>query len=304
MTTRHALTAILVGCGGSPTVEPGAPTAPPSPVDAAMAACMAAMCPAGVDATGCAAEKCQVREPHFDLSLERVRYEDGALFVEVTPTLDVGGAGPIAAVREDPFYVGVTAVTPEGEELDLIVQTLIPGVAAGPVVFSADVEQAIDVVLVGLWDEKIEPCDSARSGCQQFGFVLDGPLASWPPGLYTDGTRQRLLTGEVPMRVVVPLGLDARAARPLRGAVAEAMASVAGPFGGTAKIEDAQGPPRAQAEIWYVADADAYAARLLASRLAGPFGQEPSIRHVGEALGTRFEVHLAPPPAPAAAPAP
>jgi len=101
--------------------------------------------------------------------------------------------------RDRPAYVGATVIRADGTEDDLAIQTLFPGDT--PQVFSmvTQVGPEVDRVVFGLWDHKVEPCADHRTGCAQFGFVLDGPLASWPDGLYTEGSRQRMLPKTLPL---------------------------------------------------------------------------------------------------------
>ncbi|MFT7518291.1 MAG: hypothetical protein ACI9MC_000422, partial [Kiritimatiellia bacterium] len=92
--------------------------------------------------------------------------------------------------------------TSTGEEIDLAVTTFFPGHFQDPFTLSAEVGPDVQDVLFGVWDRKIEPCDSDRSGCKEFGFLLDGSLATWPPTVYLDGTRQRIPKGELNLLMI------------------------------------------------------------------------------------------------------
>ena len=118
--------------------------------------------------------------------------------VEHTP----GGWGPLSVTRDEPVFVGVTLRTRQGEEIDLAIQTRFPGNLEEPFFISADVGQDAQDFILGLWDRKVEPCDSSRLGCQLFGFLLDGPLASWPPDFYEHLQWQRIPPSEMALRPV------------------------------------------------------------------------------------------------------
>ena len=129
-----------------------------------------------------------------------IRYDEASkmVFVEAEVHGELNGAAP----REREAYVGVTLAANDGEEFDLAIQTLFPSQLDQKLMFSAEVEKPIVDVLIGLWDHKVEPCDSDRPGCKTYGFLLDGSLASWPPNLYTDYKRQRILPAEVTVQWV------------------------------------------------------------------------------------------------------
>ena len=109
--------------------------------------------------------------------------------------------GPMAE-RTEPVHVGVTAITASGQEVDLLVQTLFQGSFEQSVLFSVELDEEPVQVLIGAWSEKIEPCSVERPGCEEFGFVLDKSLASFPAGLYTAGERQRLLPASYAVQFV------------------------------------------------------------------------------------------------------
>ena len=142
-------------------------------------------------------------DPAGDDGAEGAEGEDAALTVEPalirwnteTRTLGVQAqlAGPGVSTREEPVYVGVTVITTSGKVVDLLVHTLFPGALSEDLWFTVELSEDPEQVLIGAWSEKIEPCDVDRPGCKEFGFVLDGSLAAFPPGLYDEGMRQRML---------------------------------------------------------------------------------------------------------------
>jgi hypothetical protein len=227
-----------------------------------------------------------------DAGLRRIRFDEGTLFVELSPDFEEARVGGEPVPRAEPVYVGVTAVTPDGAEIDLIVQTLFPGALEQPVVFTAELDREVDHVLVGLWDQKIEPCEVDRYGCQAFGFVLDGNLATWPPRVYDTGQRQRLLAGEVPLRVVRGRELEPARAAALGAASREALAGVAGLFGAEVTLSEAEGVTLLESEVRYAHPRDAYAARVIAERLGVELGQIPRVRQLSTGLDVAFEVVL------------
>lgn len=102
-------------------------------------------------------------------------------------------AGTGLASRDQVVHVGVTVITTSDKEIDLLVHSLFPAALQESLLFSTELPEAPKHVLIGAWDQKVEPCAVDRPGCREFGFVLDGSLGSFPAGLYTKGARQRLL---------------------------------------------------------------------------------------------------------------
>ena len=191
--------ALLFACSGTdPSTSQHS-----TPVDEALTECMASQCVdlGGVDAEVCQAEKCAERSPEWGLDAQRVQFEGNTVFVEGRVTHKAGGYGSVDVPRTEPVFVGVTAVTSAGEEIDLAVQTRFQAELSEPFMFSAEVGPDVQDVLFGVWDRKVEPCDVDRHGCRAFGFVLDGSLASWPPGLYTEAVRQRIPPTTLPLQV-------------------------------------------------------------------------------------------------------
>lgn len=202
------LIALLVGCD-----EPAPPAAPPAtPIDLSgesesLQACVAQVCPdALTDAdalAACRAEPCAAREATWALSPDTVRYSDGILSVEVAVQHTPAGHGSVDVAQEDETWLGVTVLTEGGKDIDLAVQTVFPDRLDEPFLFTSEVGGDVKDIIFGLWGERIEPCDVARSGCQMFGFVLDESLAAWPPLTYTESPprRQRILTAPVTLQV-------------------------------------------------------------------------------------------------------
>lgn len=181
--------------------------------------------------------------------------ERGAISVEVR----LGGAG--LPERKDPVYVGVTVITEADEEVDLLVHTLFPGALDQVLQFSAEIPKAPKHVLIGAWSTKVEPCAVDRPGCKEFGFVLDGSLASFPARLYTEGMRQRFLPKDY--RVLV-MGDPARVSQP-----AGRFASI---FGASVAAEAIQSDPSATAGVWVEASDDLGFAYEVARALGGGNG--------------------------------
>jgi hypothetical protein len=129
--------------------------------------------------------------------------------------------------RKEPVHVGVTAVTEAGDEVDLLVHTLFPAAMGESVLFTTSLDSPPKHVLVGAWNERVEPCDSERPGCKEFGFVLDGSIASFPAKLYTEGMRQRMIPDGLAIHVK---GADPSAIETLANRYAK-------PFGATVTTE-------------------------------------------------------------------
>ena len=189
-----------------------------------------------------------------------------------------GRVGDTTIPREAPIFAGVTAVTPSGKEIDLLVHELYPGPEMSGVVFTAELDDRIDHVLVGLWDHKIAPCDVARSGCEEFGFVLDGSLATYPPRVYETGQRQRLLQQDLTVAIqwseAPPDDADA-----IRALVASAAEPVADVYGVGVDITASPGPKREAIEVRHRHPRDGYVAQRIADTLAAELGVTPRVRH-------------------------
>lgn len=164
-------------------------------------ACLDKHCKNLKDPEVCRKEKCSFTPQSWTLTAERIGYRDETLFVEAAVKHNPGTWGEFPSPRTAPVYVGVTAVTKNAQEIDLAVQTRFEDDLEAPFFLTAEVGPDVEYVIMGLWDHKIEPCDSDRMGCKEFGFLLDGSLATWPPKVYVDGRKQRIPTESFIFRV-------------------------------------------------------------------------------------------------------
>lgn len=208
----------------------------------------------------------------------RIRVAEGAVLVEAQVRHTHARVGETVIARDGDAYVGVTVITTDGRELDLAVQTLNQDALEQPFLFTADVDGEVQDVLIGVWDKKIEPCDVDRSGCRDFGFVLDGSLASWPPNLYTDGKRQRIPPAAVKL-TIEDGGADPGATRKLTDPVVAALAAELAPFG---SVATPAGPrlaaaPVAKSELRYGDPRDAVIAASVATRATLDVVADPAV---------------------------
>lgn len=150
----------------------------------------------------CRIERCAYEPESWVLKPTAIRHEGETFFVEASLAYSAGKYGSIPAPRPREAYVGVTVVPSQGDEIDLAVTTVFADKLDEPFTLSTDIVSDVRDVIFGVWDRKIEPCESERSGCREFGFLLDGPLATWPPTIYVDGTRQRLPPSELSVLVL------------------------------------------------------------------------------------------------------
>lgn len=118
-----------------------------------------------------------------------IRWQPDSHSIQVEARL----AGEGLKARTDVVHVGVTVITESDQEIDLLVTSVFPAMIGESLFFTSELPEAPKQVLIGAWDRKVEPCAVDRQGCREFGFVLDGSLGSFPPGLYDEGLRQRLL---------------------------------------------------------------------------------------------------------------
>jgi len=277
------LLALLAGCGGppEPPAEPTPPPPPPADEASATAICLERHCAIAEDDEACGAEHCVVRKEAWSLLPERIRYDGTAevFFVQAAVDHTPGGVGDVDVVRSSPVYVGVTLVTSAGEELDLAVDTRFEDRLEAPFILSAEVGPDIQDVIFGLWDQKIEPCFVDRPGCRDFGFVLDGSLATWPPKIYVDGRRQRIPPDSVTLRVL-NAGLTPTQAREVRSEAARLLADQLAVFESTV-VEAPIGlapDPRSGVLVTHGHAHDAIIASALADGLAPALGPwEPGI---------------------------
>lgn len=285
------LSLFALACGSDAPVEPvevPAPVVPAETEAAPIAACRAAHC-AEADET-CMADNCAVTLPSYTAGIRKVRFEEHSLFIELSPELIPGSVGDTPWERTEPLFVGVTAVTPEGVEIDLIVQTLFPAAEPSPIIFAAEVGADVEVVLVGMWDRKVEPCEVDRYGCETFGFVLDDNLATWPPNVYETGHRQRLWTEAPTVRMVVPRDLDRSARRRAQAAIEAPIAELAELFGQELDPELQDGIAVATPEVRYRHAQDAYVAYQITAAVQALTGSEPRVRHLPNGMDVDLEI--------------
>lgn len=286
---------LIAACGTPVAVEPPAAPVPSEPAESAeLIACRDAHCADSGENTECMAASCAQTPGQILAGVKTIRFEDNTLFVELTPQVTPARVGDVAIERTSPIYVGVTAVTTEGQEVDLLVQELVPGTAQGSVVFTAELDETVAHVLVGLWDTKIAPCDVDRSGCKEFGFVLDGSLATYPPGVYETGHRQRLLHEPLGLRISAARSLDARRVRALRQAIEQAAEPVVAVYGVALNAEVSPAVDRAGIEVRHRHPQDIYLAERIAERLRAETGVVPTLRYVPEGARQDLEVTLGP----------
>lgn len=188
--------------------------------------------------------------------------DGGALSVEVALS------GEARATREELAYVGVTVVTESGTEHDLVVHTVFPTDDPEPetMLFSAELPETPKYVLIGAWGKKIEPCEVARPGCQEFGFVLDESLASFPARLYTEGVRQRLLPPDYRIGV-----------KGDRVEVSEAAEPFATIFGTSLEVKRARGPKPGEG-VWVRSTDDLAFANAVAAQLGLSAGHDDGLK--------------------------
>lgn len=205
-----SLTSALVfaGCSGAP-----APSQPDlgtlidgldSDLPAAERTCIEQLCDASTtpaELQACRETRCPPRPESWAVVPTRVRYDGEMAFVQARLSYEPGGFGPVDAPRDTEVYVGCTLITEDGGEIDLAVTTAFPGDLERPFTLNTEVGAGVRDLIFGVWDHKVQPCDSNRMGCKQYGFLLDGNLATWPPDVYESGTRQRILPPTVSVQV-------------------------------------------------------------------------------------------------------
>ena len=197
-----------------------------------------------------------------------IRWSEGGQGGGGALSVEVALSGSARATRTEPAWVGVTVVTESGTEHDLVVHTVFPTDDPDPetMLFSAELSEAPRYVLIGAWGDKIEPCEVDRPGCKAFGFVLDDSLASFPPLLYTEGMRQRLLPTNFRIGV-----------RGDRTAVEQAASAFADIFGSTVEVRRARGP-RPGVGVWVQSKDDLAFAHAVADALDLTVGHVPDLR--------------------------
>lgn len=225
---------------------------------------------ADADALGaCRDAACAHREDQWTLVPTRIQHEGETVFVQASLAYEAGGYGPIETTREREAFVGVTAVTSQGEEIDLAVTSIFPDTVEQPFFLSSEVGPDVRDVIFGVWDHKVAPCDSERMGCKEFGFLLDGSLATWPPTVYVDGTRQRIPPHTMDVHLV-----DGGAGAAFEARADEALASlrerlaVFGSAVGTVSMGPGDAPAQA-GRLVHADDHDRLVARQVAGDLSG-----------------------------------
>ena len=174
----------LLGCD-----EPSSPPQPSldvSTIAPVQQACAMEHCASAPDVNACVESQCAITEPQWAVEPTGIRYSraDGILHVDVAVEHQAGRVGTQEMTHEAEAWLGVTVLKGDGSDLDLAVQTVIPDQIGDSFVFAAEVGDDVEDIIFGLWGTKIEPCDVDRSGCRNFGFVLDTSLAASPPDTY------------------------------------------------------------------------------------------------------------------------
>ena len=186
--------ALLTACAGGPpdatALIDGLGAIPEAERSCLLSACEFAA--SAEELATCRAERCAATPERWTLRPTAIRHQDETVFVQAALGYEPGAFGFVQAQRAREAYVGVTVVTSSGAEIDLAVTTVFADRLGESFTLSSDVGPDVRDVIFGVWDQKIQPCDSERSGCKEFGFLLDGSLATWPPTVYVDGTRQRI----------------------------------------------------------------------------------------------------------------
>ncbi len=203
--------ALLLACA-TPAPAPAAYAPDLSAYAGAEASCLQARCADAADADAfgaCRADRCGHTAAVWTVNPTLLRYDAGTVTMSVAVGVTPGLYGDVPEPTPGETWLGATVLTTKGEEIDMAVHTVFPDRLGEPFTFSSEVGPDVDVVIVGLWGKKIEPCDSTRSGCQMFGFVLDQSLAAFPAETYvaTPPRRQRFLPGVMSLQVVTPPAL-------------------------------------------------------------------------------------------------
>jgi hypothetical protein len=260
--------------------------APPPPYVAdlsvytgAEAACLQAACAAATTAeafAGCRETMCAATAEAWVVNPTLLRYDEGVVTMSVVVEHTSGQYGDIAAPAPGETWLGATVLTRDGGEIDMAVQTVFPDRLSEPFSFSAEVGPDVQDIIVGLWGKKIEPCDSTRSGCQMFGFVLDTSLAAWPQDTYVESPprRQRFLPPALTVSVAAaPMSPERTAA--LNGAIGGFWTVEQERFG-TSFTTTPWAPSAETTSV--VLHRDAHDGPL-ASRVAGLLGAGVAVRH-------------------------
>lgn len=281
---RASWALLLVAC--APHTPPSSPAAAPDDEGPDFeAACVDAVCVGAEDPAACALERCTLEPAVWRVVPDAVRLGTDPDTVSIQAHLDYTPArrGPVERQRQRPVFVGVTVITATGREVDLTVSTLFPGAFDTPILLSAEVD-ADDVqdVIIGAWGQKVQPCDSERSGCQEYGFLLDHSMAAWPPGTYVDGRRQRIVPESVTLQLQ-SAGAASLAVDEATGVTVGTLEAVLRPFGSQAVVAPAGIAPAAS-EVTRLVHHDPHDAVVAESMAAA----------LGESLGVPVEVAFDP----------
>lgn len=276
------LALLLLACAPTPPAYTPDLTAYAGPE----AACLQKHCAASAseEAFGaCRAASCAPTPETWSVNPTLLRYEKGVVTMSVEVAHEGGAVGDVAVPPDADTFLGATVITSSGEEIDMAVQTVFPDRLGEPFTFSSEVGEGVEVVIVGLWGKKIEPCDSTRSGCQMFGFVLDESLAAWPEGTYSAAPkRQRFLPGEMAVKVSAA-GMDEAQSKGVRDALAAVFAEEGKRFGTAFTVgewaPDAAAPPSPASAVLHRHAHDGPLAARLAKALSAATGAEVAATH-------------------------
>ncbi len=248
----------------------------------AEAECLQAACAASASEelfAACRADQCAAREESWVVNPSLLRYDEGVVTMSVQVEHTPGGHGKIDTPRVGDTWLGATVLTSKGEEIDMAVQTVFPDRLDEAFTFSAEVGPDVADVIVGLWGKKIEPCDSTRSGCRIFGFVLDDSLAAWPPATYVEAPprRQRFLPGAMTVQLSAAAMAPERQAA-LTDAMATVWASETQRFGTNFAVSEPAVLPATEGVTTAVVHKHDHDGPL-ASRVAATLGADVPVRH-------------------------
>ncbi len=237
--------------------------------------CLVRHCAEVADLETCRAESCPRHETAWSLTPSTIGYDGQVIFLDAAVRYQAPGWGDVREPRTSPVFAGVTLVKADGEELDLAVQTRFEDSLEDPFFMSAEVGPDIEYVIMGLWDHKLEPCESERPGCKEFGFLLDGNLAVWPPTTYADGRKRRIPPAVVPLSVQL-YGGDPGQLERLGVVASEALAGELALFKSTVSREATRMAEEIESEaplvVRYGHPGDALAVGSVADRLAEDMG--------------------------------
>ncbi len=290
--------ALLLACAAPPPAY----TPDLSAFGAAEAECIQGSCSdakSAAELDSCRAQRCPATPESWSVEPTLLRYDGDVVTMSVQVEHAPGAFGDSLAPADGETWLGATVLKTNGEEIDMAVHTVFPGQIDEPFTFSSQVGPDVEVVIVGLWGKKIEPCDSARSGCKMFGFVLDESLAAWPEETYvaTPPRRQRFLPEQVKVDVAAPPALPSAELDKLVAAV-ESFTTQEGPrFGATFAVArttyetrgagtastngsagDAPAAPAAS-QVLHRHVHDGPLASRLAAALSSATGEEIAVRH-------------------------